>query len=1325
MANENTETSIWDNFTNMYSLSKTLRFELKPVGKTSENIKNSGLLEDDKKRSEDFKKVKIILDEFYSHIIEIALNKVTLDEYILDEYYNCYLEIKKTDKTSPNYKQLVKDFDIINKKLMNNIYTILTKYPFYEHLFNKDILTKELPIWLNSKNRLDDLKLVESFDKWSTYFYGFFENRKNVFSKEEIATSLIYRIVRDNLPKYVDNLENYHKLKESYPKISFGNIGSELREELEGKHLDSYFTLTNFNNCLNQSGIDRYNCVIGGKFIENTKEKIKGINEYINLFSQEQKDDAGKISKDAKKVRRMKLVPLYKQILSDKKSLSFVLDKFEDDKQMILAIKDFSENLLFGVNDSSKFIFLDNFKRMVGSLTQDIYDFDKIYLKSNSLSNISVGLYGDHSLIGRAMQYYAEKLYPASGSKVTNKVLQTRSFWIKQGYHSIQEIESSLLNYYEILSKDDKLKLFKSSDINYNFPIRSYLSKMIITEDKKTIDIYTQLKDNLEQVKSLLSATYISEKKDLLKKDVSVELLKNYLESVKHLINFMNPLYVEIKRNNNDVSEIYEKDNQFYGDFDVCFSDLKFNGNKLYDKVRNYVTQKSYSVKKFKLNFDDVELLKHWPKEEHGILLKQNNNYYLAIPKNSKIIKELKISPSGQNDCISLVNYNQSKAGQLIQNLMFINGKVVKVNGKKDNSVSGNARLEDAKTQYLPKEINEIRINKTYGAGKNFVKDDLVKFIDYYKQLICMYKERDFKFKQSSDYENFKDFTDDIDSQAYQLSFEEISFAKIQSLVDEGKLYLFKIWNKDFSTYSKGNKNLHTLYWDALFDENNLKNVVYKLNGEAELFYREKSIPSNITHQKDETLTNKDPIKGKINSVFKYDLIKDKRYSEDKYLFHCPITMNFKSINQEYLNDPIKKVIKNSNNINVLSLDRGERHLLYYTLLDSLGNICKQGTLNLVDDDLLRSKNYSTKLVTRESERESSRKNWKTIENIKELKEGYLSQVIHKLSNIAIENNAIIVLEDLNYGFKRGRFKVERQVYQKFEKMLIDKLNYFVFKGRSTNSKGGLFNAYQLTNKFKTFKELGKQSGIIFYVPASHTSKIDPKTGFVNLLYPKYETIAKSQEFFNKFKYIKYNQSEDMFEFNFNYSEFKGDDNDKIKLVQNNWSIWSNGIRLITKQDPAKNHNWITHELNLTEELKTLFKANNINYSEGLDLKENIVKTNKSEFFESLIYVLKQILKLRNSYTESEIENKFRHLPNFRASNYDYILSCVKDRNGKFFDSRVANADEPNDADANGAYNIGLKGLMLIDKIKGDNTGKPNLKIERDDFVNYVIARNK
>ena len=51
-------------------------------------------------------------------------------------------------------------------------------------------------------------------------------------------------------------------------------------------------------------------------------------------------------------------------------------------------------------------------------------------------------------------------------------------------------------------------------------------------------------------------------------------------------------------------------------------------------------------------------------------------------------------------------------------------------------------------------------------------------------------------------------------------------------------------------------------------------------------------------------------------------------------------------------------------------------------------------------------------------------------------------------------------MEDLNKGFKRGRFKVERQVYQKFENMLISKLNYLVFKERKADENGGILRGY-------------------------------------------------------------------------------------------------------------------------------------------------------------------------------------------------------------------------------------------------------------------------
>ena len=46
--------------TGLYSLSKTLRFELKPIGKTLEHIESKGLIAQDEQRAEEYKKLKTL-----------------------------------------------------------------------------------------------------------------------------------------------------------------------------------------------------------------------------------------------------------------------------------------------------------------------------------------------------------------------------------------------------------------------------------------------------------------------------------------------------------------------------------------------------------------------------------------------------------------------------------------------------------------------------------------------------------------------------------------------------------------------------------------------------------------------------------------------------------------------------------------------------------------------------------------------------------------------------------------------------------------------------------------------------------------------------------------------------------------------------------------------------------------------------------------------------------------------------------------------------------------------------------------------------------------
>ena len=66
-----------DEFVGVYSVAETLTFELKPVGKTAENLKKSGLLEQDFKRAEDYPEVKKFLDEQHKRFLQKVLSGIT------------------------------------------------------------------------------------------------------------------------------------------------------------------------------------------------------------------------------------------------------------------------------------------------------------------------------------------------------------------------------------------------------------------------------------------------------------------------------------------------------------------------------------------------------------------------------------------------------------------------------------------------------------------------------------------------------------------------------------------------------------------------------------------------------------------------------------------------------------------------------------------------------------------------------------------------------------------------------------------------------------------------------------------------------------------------------------------------------------------------------------------------------------------------------------------------------------------------------------------------------------------------------------------------
>ena len=1234
--------------TGQYSLSKTLRFELKPIGKTLEHIERKGLLTQDEQRAEEYEQMKGIIDRYHKAFITMCLRNCKIkvnntdDELDSLEEYSSLLSKSKRDADDEDKLEKIKEN--LRKQIVNAFKSGNT----YGDLFKKELIKNHLPDFVTDE---EEKQVVEHFCNFTTYFTGFHDNRKNMYSDEAKSTAIAYRLIHENFPRFFDNIRSFVKISESEVANRFPEIESAFSLYLNVEHIADMFHVDYFPVVLTQEQIDVYNNIIGGK-TEEDGTKIQGINEYINLYNQHHPD-----------VKLPFLKPLYKMILSDKVALSWLPEEFENDEEMLTAINDFYKSVqpvIFGEDENC-------IRHLLTNIAE--YNTDHIYISNDlGLTGISQQLFDQYCIFEDAIKDELRR-----NVKQTPKEKRNPELLEERIKNLFKKEKSFSISYLDSLIKD------KGEDT-----IESYYAKLgaFDRDGKQTVNLLTQIEMAYIAAKEVLDGKY----NNINQSEEATKYIKDLLDAFKSLQHYIKPLLGS--------GEEAEKDNVFSSQLLNVWEALDVV-TPLYNKVRNWLTRKPYSTKKIKLNFENAQLLGGWDMNKEAdyasVLLRKNNQYYLAImDKKHNHAFDIETLPS-DGECFEKIDYKLLPgANKMLPKVFFSKSRI--------NEFAPSTDIQIAYRQ------------ETHKKGKNFNLADCHRLIDFFKQSIAKHEDWSkfpFHFSDTSTYEDISGFYREVEQQGYTIGFRKISESYIYRLVDEGKLYLFQIWNKDFSDYSKGTPNMHTLYWKALFDKANLADVVYKLNGQAEVFYRKRSLQKENTtvHKALQPIKNKNTQNEKSTSTFDYDIVKDRRYTVDKFHFHVPITINFKSSGRPNINEHVLDIIRHHGIEHVIGIDRGERHLLYLSLIDLKGRIIKQMTLNEIKQQTGGNygTNYKELLAAREGDRAEARRNWKKIENIKDLKAGYLSQVVHVIAQMMVEYNAIVVLEDLNMGFMRGRQKIERSVYEQFEHMLIDKLNFYVDKKKEACAPGGLLHGLQLANKFESFNKLGKQSGCLFYVPAWNTSKIDPVTGFVNMLDARYESVESSRRFFSRFDVIRYNEEKNWFEFTFDYNNFHA----KLDGTKTQWTLCTYGSRIKTFRNPAKLNQWDNEEVVLTDEFKKVFANAGINIHGNL--KEAICSLAKREHLEPLMHLMKLLLQLRNSKTNSEV---------------DYMLSPVAE-NGVFYDSRSCNGNLPIDADANGAYNIARKGLWVLRQIQDSKPGdKLNLALSNKEWLRFVQEKS-
>ncbi len=1231
-----TQKSPFDQFTNLYSLSKTLRFELKPSPETQELLKKTNLygktpIQVDQEIDNLYQKeMKPLFDQLHENFITEALRSIVFEISDLQNLEQYYLELKKLNKDRKNNSDGIKKLNDKNsgkipqleKRLREIIVEQFNKLGavWKEKYQNIKLDDKGFKILSNAKI-LEVLlilypeknEFIKKFQGFFMYFDGLNKNRENYYTSEDKATGAANRIINENFITFLDNRQVFKQILEKIPNSN---------------EYSKFFELENYQHCLIQEDIENLNENVIGK-----------INSIKNLFLQQENTKSE--NKD-KKIYLPNLKKLYKQIgcqtkqqkeqtktgesiypkYLDKVGLGFQITKDAKGKyeiwQALQHINDIYKEKLEKLKRNYQYFFAH----------WGEYNLNEIWFRKESINTISARWFG-----GDKWNILTEALKKTGTGKIEKGEYKVPSFV------SLWELKQAMneLVYYEAKN------LFKEED-RYQKLFKSNLFETFLAIWQYEIDSkFNEIRDSLKVIEEKSKEPFDKTLKDENGKSSHISIVKNFIEDGYLRLYQMTRYHNLEKKGEKDPraaeGKFYDALDEFWKDNEIVTYHKAFQAT---------LTKKPYSEDKIKLNFENGSLLGGFSdgqeKNKAGVILQNGDKYYLGILKDRGFFRTDKpnsIYQTVDNTWQRLILTNlkfQTLAGKGYLGKYGISyGNL----GKTDPLKAVNLLQEFIKTHYLQKYSKlESVTNKNYKYKKDF----------------------DAEIKEAL-------------KECFTMKFVPIKQDVLQDGLQQESLYLFEITNKDFSKFSKSdNKNIHTYYWKKLFGVENLEKPILTLNGGAEVFFRK---------------GQKEKLQKKVDKSGK-EVLSHKRYSEDKYFLHASITINYGKPKNIKYRDLLNQAIKiNTNDIKIIGIDRGEKHLLYYSVVDSNGKMIDKGSLNVINNI-----DYNVKLQERQNKRNQARLDWEEIGNIKNFKEGYLSQAVHKIYNLIIKHNAIVVLENLNAEFKAKRMaKVEKSVYKKFELALARKLNHLILKDKDADELGGVLNAYQLTPAILA-GDVGKfekahQWGIMFYVRANYTSTTDPVTGWRKHKYiSNSETEKKIKEFFKSGTGIQINYDSEKKCFKFSYQ----DDGGKF------WNLYA--------FDGMQRFYW-NNNVKKIEEFKNLY-ADFEKLFTGLNKSQNI----NQQICDKDLNWWKRIVFLWN------LLNQIRNTDRDKTGNEnDFLQSPVwSEKYNQFFDSRnIQTIDLPDNGDANGAYNIARKGVILLQRIKkspdiskfgNDNNGK-------------------
>ena len=1236
---------IFKNFTHRFEISKTLKFELKPVGVTKDLLEQDGIFNEGRDWKNKYEKSKQFFDRLHREFVQEALLGVVFDD--MDTYLETYRAWRResTDEKSAEAlrtkenelrKNISQAFDTLAKQWITVKYGHLgLKESGIDFLFGEGVFRILKERYGSEKDALlidpESGEIIGTvFDNWkgfTGYFKKFHETRKNFYKDDGKVTAIATRMIDQNLRWFAENILIFENLQK---KINFKSI-----EKSSGIPISRIFSVKHYGEYLLQEGIDTYNVAING-IVAKGDEKSSGINGIVREFLQNNKGE-----------RLLLLKTLSRQILGVKEMSSHGI---YTDARLLETLRTFHDVAMEKIPNLLRFV------EVVGTRTGEL-DLDKVYLSKEAVHTIAHKLLKDPE----AFPFFLYSAFKAAGDTSASYRKEGDSYSfpdfisfsrVDGALSLIKDVETAWKPYFyvETMAETGEKLLFKDESIwEQNIRLAGYqfrraFQRTVVMSNGKTESRGFAVSSR--RMGELLASPNPEINADFM------TVVKDFSDDV--LLFYQMGRYFALEKNRSWVMG-YEMDPLFYSDPETGYMGYyegAYEGLVLpYERIREYLTRKPWeNVDKWKLNFGIPTFADGWDKNKEPasatIILRQKGRYFLGVMR------------KGNTRLFEARNAEQmisdAKGGRYEKMEYKLLPDPAKMMPKVCFSKKGIAFFHPTPG------IVDIYKNGTFKKGDSFNSGDLKKLVDFYKKCLVSYpgwQEYDFsQVKASEEYGNgIGEFYADVARAGYKIGFSDVSASYIKEKNMEGELYLFEIYNQDYAAGTTGKRNLHTMYFEGLFPPNNTHDFLLKLNGQSEVFFRPAVAVERLGTRKD--------AKGK-------EVVAQKRYAENKILFHCPMTLN-RGRGTSGINREVNAFLAGNKNVNVIGVDRGEMNIAHYTVVNQKQEIIESGSLNEID-----GVDYAEKI----REKKEIRDNWSSSRAMRELKLGYVTQIVRKLSDLAIQHDAVIVLEDFNMRFKQVQGGIEKGIYQQMEKALIVKLGYLVTKDeKDPNRAGHLLNAFQLASPVESFQKMGKQTGIIFYVQSGNASRVDPITGWRPNLQLRYGSAEKAKMEILKFSNIVFDKKRKRFEMTYDLRRFQERKNWPVHTV---WTVCTSVERL--KWDGAPGKGDCTHYPDLTSPFRTLFEYARIDIEKEImpQIMPLPAKGNE-KFFKDFMFLWNLLCQIKNN----------------TASGVDFLLSPVE----PFFDSRTPDLfgkNFPSNSDSAGSYSMARKGVLILLKLK-------------------------